>query len=72
MKELKAFKKVALNPGETKTVSVTLDKKAFEYFNIALNDWHVETNNFRIHVGASSADIRLTGSVFVEGKRYFS
>ena len=72
VKELKAFKKVALKPGETKSVSVTLDKKAFEYFNIALNDWHVETNNFRIHVGASSADIRLTESVFVEGKRYFS
>ncbi len=72
VKELKAYKKVGLNPGETKTVTMTLDRKAFEYYNVSIDDWHVETNYFRIHVGASSSDIRLTGQIYMEGKRYFS
>ncbi len=65
-KELKGFKKVFLKAGEEKEVSVTLDKRAFAYYNVNIHDWHVETGAFDILVGASSRDIRLTASVQVE------
>jgi beta-glucosidase len=59
-KELKAFKKIALAPGETQTVSFLLDREAFWYFNIVKNAWTVEPGDFEILVGASSRDIRLS------------
>lgn len=59
MKELKGFQKVYLRPGETKNVSVTLDKEAFQYFNEKKSDWVFESGEFEIWVGASSKDIRL-------------
>lgn len=64
-KELKGFTKVFLEAGEEKTVSVELDKRAFAYYNININDWHVESGDFDILVGASSKDIRLTATVKV-------
>jgi beta-glucosidase len=65
-RELKAFKKVSLEPGEVKTVTLTLDRRAFAYYHTDLNDWHVESGTFEILVGASSRDIRLTATVQVE------
>ena len=65
-KELKGFKKVELLPGEEKEVELTLDKRAFAYYNTEIHDWHVESGSFRILVGASSADIRLESAVTVE------
>ncbi|CQR54260.1 glycoside hydrolase family 3 C-terminal domain-containing protein [Paenibacillus riograndensis] len=59
LQELKGFQKVALQPGEARGVSFTLDKRAFAYYNVQLGDWHVESGAFRIGVGASSRDIRL-------------
>ena len=64
-KELKGFKKVFLAPGEETTVTLELGKRAFAYYNVNIGDWHVESGEFKILVGASSADIRLTGSVKV-------
>lgn len=63
VKELKAFQKVELNPGETKTVSLELDKKAFSFWNPQTRDWFVERGKFVLHVGASSHDIRLTREI---------
>lgn len=57
--ELKGFKKVYLEPGEEKDVTISLDSRAFAYYNVAINDWHVESGDFRILVGASSRDIKL-------------
>ena len=65
-KELKGFTKVYLEPGEEKTVSVELSKRAFAYYNVNISDWHVESGEFDILVGASSRDIRLEGKVNVE------
>lgn len=59
VRELKGFQKVALAPGETKSVTFTLDKRAFAYWNTALHDWHVETGAFGIQIGTSSRDIVL-------------
>ena len=66
VKELRAFKKVFLKAGEETEVSVELDKRAFAYYNVELGDWHVESGDFKILVGASSRDIRLETTVFVE------
>lgn len=64
-KELKGFQKVFLEAGEEKEVSVTLDKRAFAYYNVNIHDWHVESGAFDILVGASSRDIRLEAGVQV-------
>ena len=66
IKELKGFEKVELAPGETKTVTFRLDKRAFAYYSVRIHDWHVESGKFTIMVGASSKDIRLTKEVNVE------
>jgi len=58
-KELKAFTKVELAPGQTKTVTFTLDREAFWYFDVTGNAWATEPGGFEILVGASSRDIRL-------------
>ncbi len=64
-KELKGFKKVFLKAGEAKTVEITLDKRAFAYYNVNIHDWHVESGAFKILVGASSRDICLETAVEV-------
>ena len=65
-KELRDFAKVELMPGETKTVSFTLGKRAFAYYNTTIHDWHVETGEFVIQIGRSSRDIVLQETVTVE------
>jgi beta-glucosidase len=62
--ELKGFEKVVLAPGESKTVSFSLDKRSFAYYNTDIADWHVESGEYEIRAGASSRDIR--GSVAVK------
>ena len=62
-KELKAFAKVEIKPGKTKTVTFTLDREAFWYFDTVRNAWSIEPGEFEILVGASSRDIRLSGAV---------
>lgn len=66
VKELRDFAKVELAPGETKTVSFTLGKRAFAYYSVKLHDWHVETGEFDIMIGQSSRDIVLTKTVTLE------
>ena len=65
-KELRSFSKVYLEPGEEKKVEITLSKRAFAYYNVNINDWHVESGDFEILVGSSSRDIRLQSTVAVE------
>ena len=65
--ELKAFAKVQLAAGESKTVTLTLDDKAFRYWNTRTESWEVEGGTYELRVGASSADIRLTATVEVIG-----
>lgn len=65
-KELRAFKKVYLQPGEETVVHFELDMRAFAYYSTALEDWNVESGTYEIRVGASSRDIRLKAQVNVE------
>jgi len=67
VRELKGFEKVALAPGETKTVTFTLEKRAFAYWNTTIHDWYVESGDFTIEIGRSSRDIVLVKDVYVEG-----
>ena len=65
--ELKAFTKVWLEAGESKTVTLPLDDKAFRYWNTKTDSWEVEGGTYELRVGASSVDIRLTAAVEVNG-----
>ena len=65
VRELKGFEKVELAPGESKVVTFTLDKRSFAYWNEQINDWHVETGDFRIEIGQSSRDICVAETVKV-------
>ncbi len=65
-KELKGFAKIALEPGEARTVTFELERRAFAFFSTDLHAWHVESGTFEILVGASSCDIRLSAAVEVE------
>jgi beta-glucosidase len=59
VKELKAFAKVNLKPGETKRVTLTLDRRAFSFYDVKKKDWSAEPGDFAILVGSSSDNIRL-------------
>lgn len=65
-KELRAFAKTYLEPGEEKKVELELDKRAFAYYNVNISDWHVESGRFDILVGANVSDIKLKAAVTVE------
>lgn len=67
-KELKGFARVELEPGETKTVTIHLDERAFAYFVPHVGRYCVETGEFKILVAASSADIRLEGTIFFQSE----
>ena len=60
-KELKGFVKVYLKAGESRQVRIPFDDKTFRYWNIKTGQWEIETGTYQIMVGASVADIRLTG-----------
>lgn len=60
VKELRDFAKVALQPGESKTVTVNLSRRAFSYYNVAKQQWEADNGAYEIMVGSSSRDIRLT------------
>ena len=66
-KELKGFQKIFLKAGESKTVTINLDDKAFRYFNVKTNRFEVDSGAYEIMVGSSAADIHLTGSIVVDG-----
>ncbi|MBE6922653.1 MAG: glycosyl hydrolase [Ruminococcaceae bacterium] len=65
VKELKGFDKVFLNPGESKDVTFTLDKRSFAYWNDELGDWHVETGEYTVSIGHSSRDLAVCAAVKV-------
>ena len=65
--ELKAFARVPLAAGESRTVTLPLDDKAFRYWNTRTDCWEVEGGRYEVRVGASSADIRLTADVDIRG-----
>jgi beta-glucosidase len=61
-KELKAFRRVVLNPRQSQTVTFALDQSALAFYDPARKEWVAEPGTFEVLVGASSRDIRLKGS----------
>jgi beta-glucosidase len=57
-KELQAFDKVFLKPGETKDVTLNIDKYSVGYYDTDLSAWIAEQGLFEVLIGASSVDIR--------------
>jgi beta-glucosidase len=70
-KELKRFAKIALAPGETRTVTFSLDRRAFAYWDDLSHRWVAEAGDFTILLGSSSADIRLTAGVSLNSTARF-
>ena len=66
-KELKGFKKVKVKAGETVKVEIPFDDKTFRYFSTVSNKWEKEGGAYQIMIGASVADIKLSGEITVEG-----
>lgn len=69
--ELKGFEKVRLMPGESKEVTINLDKKSFAFYSDEENSWMVEDGKFNILIGSSSTDIRLEESINIKSKYKF-
>jgi beta-glucosidase len=67
-RELKAFAKVALEPGESREVSFTLGARDLSYWHPGLHRWVVEGGEFVIELGASSRDLRGSVSLEIEGE----
>ncbi len=67
-RELKGFKKIFLNPGESTRVSFTLNKRSFAYYSTELGDWYAPAGCYEIQIGASSRDIRAKAPVVFKTK----
>lgn len=63
VKELKGFSKVDLKPGETRKVSIKLDRRALSYYDVNEKRWNAEPGDFGILVGSSSENIELKGTL---------
>lgn len=68
MRELRGFEKVMLEPGETKTVTISLDTRSFSYWEERIDDWYAEAGTYTIYVGNSSRNLPLTAQVSVEAQ----
>ena len=66
-RELKGFARVTLAPGEKQRITITLDDKAFRFWNVKANRWEIEGGEYELLVGASVEDIRLCEKISVHG-----
>jgi beta-glucosidase len=70
VRELKGFRKIALAAGEKAAARITLDPRAFAYYDAELKEWVVAPGDYEVIVGASSRDLRLRATVrIVAGPR---
>lgn len=67
LQELKAFDKVALKPGESKTVHFQLDRRSFSAWDSESQKWLAAPGTFTLRIGSSSRDIRLEAMVLATG-----
>lgn len=68
IRELRAFDKIELKPGETKTVEFVLNSRAFAYWEMEIHNWFVESGSYEIQIGKSASEIVLSREVWVEGE----
>ena len=60
LKELKHFRKIALQPGQSQVVKFTVTERDLEFFTDTLRKWVTQPGKFKVYIGASSTDIRST------------
>ncbi|MBR4036987.1 MAG: glycoside hydrolase family 3 C-terminal domain-containing protein [Tidjanibacter sp.] len=65
VKELKAFDRITLQPGETKSVTLEVPVSSLRYWNVETHDWALENGNIEIMVGTASDDLRLKTQVAI-------
>ncbi|GLQ87447.1 glycoside hydrolase family 3 C-terminal domain-containing protein [Dyella flagellata] len=65
-RELKAFRKLRLKPGQTQHVSLLLDRRAFAYYDVGHHDWQVDPGLFKVYVGDASNDTPLEASLTLQ------
>jgi beta-glucosidase len=65
-KELKGFAKVSLEPGETRRVTVNLDRRSLSYFDAKAKQWRADPGDFDVLVGRSSQEIVLSGKLTLQ------
>jgi len=63
LRELKGYEKVALQPGETKTVTMAINYRSLAWYSTQLHDWYAASGEYEILIGASSRDIRLNAAL---------
>ena len=66
-RQLASFAKVHLEPGQTERVTLALDQRAYQYFNVRTGAWEEDAGTYLLRVGASSEDIRRTAAVVRTG-----
>ncbi|MGN0999064.1 MAG: fibronectin type III-like domain-contianing protein, partial [Faecousia sp.] len=70
VKELKGFRKLSLQPGETKTASMVIDGRALSFYHEGLGDWYAPSGTYEVLIGHASDDIKLTATLsFTTAKR---
>lgn len=69
MRELRAAAKVHLEPGESRSISFTLEPRDFAYYDTGIADWFVESGVYTVEAASSSRDIRLSAPVTVQSTR---
>lgn len=67
VRELRAFQKVALEPGETRTLTFELDRRAFAYYDITDSRWAVTPGQYHVELGRSSHDIAARSTIHLDG-----
>ena len=68
VRELKGFTKIKLQPGESKTVTFTLDERAFAYWNPQVHTWRTETGKFTVQIGENAHDIVLETNLHIKAE----
>jgi beta-glucosidase len=66
LRELKGFEKISLQPGESKTVSITLDSRDFAFWNAFKHEWNVEGGEYRIQIGENAHVVALEAALTVK------
>lgn len=65
VRELKGFEKIFLKAGEEKTVTFTLDERAFAYWNTTIHDWYAEEGTYKIMIGENADQMCLGEEIIV-------
>lgn len=68
-KELKYFKKVDLEQGQSKTIKFNLNRDAFKYYNVETHNWQVEGGYYKVQIASSCEDIQLSKLIYITGDK---